>query len=97
MQPRSQYVSGKPDRKWITKVPNPEGFKYCFQVPSGALVLRRNGKVFVTGNCGKTVQMQAMAMQLDADGNHVMMLMPPVLLGQFVESMVETLTGRRTA
>ena len=93
VQPRSQYVSGKPDRKWITKVPNPEGFKYCFQVPSGALVLRRNGKVFVTGNCGKTVQMQAMAMQLIADGNHVMMLMPPVLLGQFVESMVETFDG----
>lgn len=27
---------------------------YCFQVPSGALVLRRNGNIFITGNCGKT-------------------------------------------
>lgn len=26
---------------------------YCFTVPSGMLVLRRNNKVFVTGNCGK--------------------------------------------
>lgn len=26
--------------------------KYCFVVPSHMLVLRRNGKVFVTGNCG---------------------------------------------
>lgn len=28
--------------------------KYCFEVPTGALVLRRNGKVFVTGNTGKS-------------------------------------------
>lgn len=26
--------------------------KYCFSVPSGMLILRRNGKVFITGNCG---------------------------------------------
>lgn len=26
---------------------------YCFTVPSGMLILRRNGKVFVTGNSGK--------------------------------------------
>lgn len=27
---------------------------YCFQVPSGALVCRRNGSIFLTGNCGKS-------------------------------------------
>ena len=27
---------------------------FCFQVPSGGLVLRRNGNVFFTGNCGKS-------------------------------------------
>ena len=27
--------------------------KYCFTVPSGMLVLRRNEKVFITGNCGE--------------------------------------------
>lgn len=26
---------------------------YCFTVPSGMLLLRRNGHIFVTGNCGK--------------------------------------------
>lgn len=26
--------------------------KYCFVVPSHMLVLRRNGKIFITGNCG---------------------------------------------
>lgn len=29
--------------------------KYCFEVPSGYLVLRRNGNIFVTGNSGKTL------------------------------------------
>ena len=31
-----------------------DGYKYCFTVPSGMLVLRRNGRVFVTGNSGKS-------------------------------------------
>lgn len=31
-----------------------DNFKYCFSVPSSMLILRRNGKVFITGNCGKT-------------------------------------------
>lgn len=32
-----------------------DGRKYCFEVPTGYLVLRRNGNVFVTGNTGKTL------------------------------------------
>lgn len=31
-----------------------DGYEYCFTVPSGYLVLRRNNKIFVTGNCGKS-------------------------------------------
>ena len=31
-----------------------DNFKYCFSVPSSMLILRRNGKIFITGNCGKT-------------------------------------------
>lgn len=49
--------------------------------------------LFDDPGCGKTVQMQAMALQLIADGNRVLMLMPPVLLGQFVESICETFAG----
>lgn len=29
-----------------------DGYDYCFSVPSTMLVLRRNDKIFVTGNCG---------------------------------------------
>lgn len=33
--------------------------KYCFTVPSGYFVARRNGKIFITGNCGiLTVQIK---------------------------------------
>jgi len=39
----------------ITYYPPQEGDKkYCFTTPSGGLLLRRNGKVFPTGNTGKT-------------------------------------------
>ena len=31
-----------------------DGKEYCFNVPTHALVLRRNNKIFITGNCGKT-------------------------------------------
>lgn len=30
-----------------------DGMMYCFSVPSGMLLLRRNNKIFVTGNSGK--------------------------------------------
>lgn len=30
-----------------------DGFVYCFKVSSGMLVLRRNNRIFITGNCGQ--------------------------------------------
>jgi hypothetical protein len=36
------------------EVPTPDGFMYCFRVPTSYLVLRRNGCIFVTGNTGKS-------------------------------------------
>lgn len=38
----------------IPEVVPTDGFKYCFTVPSGMLVLRRNGRINITGNSGKT-------------------------------------------
>ena len=37
-----------------------DGFKYCFEVPSGMLVLRRNGTINITGNSGKTTITRAL-------------------------------------
>lgn len=39
----------------VIKDYNHDGFKYCFSVPSGMLVLRRNGRINITGNSGKTL------------------------------------------
>ena len=38
----------------IEFVPSEDGFKYCFEVQSGMLVMRRNGKIFISSNSGKS-------------------------------------------
>ena len=38
----------------ISPVHTGDGYKYCFTVPSGMLVLRRNNCINITGNSGKT-------------------------------------------
>ena len=47
-------MSGSPTRTPATEVVPKDGMKYCFRVPTSFWVARRNGRVFVTGNCGKT-------------------------------------------
>ena len=42
-------------------VPSEDGFKYCFTMPSGMWVMRREGKIAVTHNCGKTVLLNAVS------------------------------------
>ena len=44
----------------ITPYKSKDGFQYCFQVPSGMLILRRNNNIFVTGNCGKSTIIKAL-------------------------------------
>ena len=44
----------------IVPVKPSDGYEYCFTVPSHMLVLRRNDKIFVTGNCGKSTLVSAM-------------------------------------
>lgn len=52
----------------IVKVPSTDGFAYCFTVPSGFLVLRRDGNIFMTGNCGMVAaELSASASDLPDD------------------------------
>ncbi|MBK8773023.1 MAG: hypothetical protein IPM06_21695 [Rhizobiales bacterium] len=46
-------AGGKSQNVW--REPSPDGFMYCFNVPSGFLLLRRNGCIFATGNTGKSL------------------------------------------
>ena len=60
----------------INKYKTVDGYKYCFTVPSGMLVLRRNNKIFITGNCGKTASSKALLNMLD-DNNYSYILLTP--------------------
>ena len=58
------------------QVPTKDGYKYCFTVPSHMLVLRRNGNIFITGNCGKTAATKAVVEMLEAN-NYTYTLLSP--------------------
>lgn len=47
-------LAGPGRKDSVYAAPNPEGFKYCFEVPTSFLLLRHNGYIFATGNTGKT-------------------------------------------
>jgi hypothetical protein len=51
---RNGGLVGPGKAKSTYEVANPEGYKYCFEVPTGFLLLRHNGYIFATGNTGKT-------------------------------------------
>ena len=53
----------------ITEVETKDGFQYCFTVPSGNLVLRRNSRIFITGNSGKSHICTAIVNHLLNQGN----------------------------
>ena len=44
----------------VRKISTKDGYKYCFTVPSGMLVLRREGTINITGNCGKSTLARAL-------------------------------------
>lgn len=80
------YASWKPlvgpGRKTsVGLTPSPDGFKYCFTVPSTFLYLRRNGRPFATGNTGKTrVQIELFAARRKRGGGAALVIAPKSLL-----------------
>ena len=80
------YASWKPlvgpGRKTsVGLTPSPDGFKYCFTVPSTFLYLRRNGRPFATGNTGKTrVQIELFAVRRKRGGGKALVIAPKSLL-----------------
>ena len=65
--------------------PSTDGFKYCFNVPTGFLVLRRNGCIFTTGNTGKTAGTTHWTLHksLTEGIDQWVIIMPPILLLQW--------------
>ena len=60
----------------INKYKTKDGFEYCFTVNSGMLVLRRNNKIFITGNCGKTTIIKALIDSLNIFKYEPLLLAP---------------------
>lgn len=46
--------TGGKNKATIEKVTPKDGKQYCFTVETGYLILRRNGRIFITGNSGKS-------------------------------------------
>lgn len=59
--------SKKTNKTKIEEYKTKDGYKYCFSVPSEMLVLRRNKKIFVTHNCGKTSLVTGMLKALEGN------------------------------
>lgn len=72
--------------KHLTKEPTADGKMYCFCVPTGFLVLRRNGCVFPSGNTGKSWLALATAESLYNAGeiDALLILTPPGLHNNWI-------------
>ncbi len=70
---------GRADSVFV--VHNPEGYKYCFEVPTSFLLLRHNGHIFATGNTGKTfVEIEDFVRRHKKDGKSALVLCPKSLM-----------------
>ena len=53
-----------------------DGCKYCFTVPSEMLILRNNGCIFITGNCGKSQSTRALIRMLEGHNKTYLLFSP---------------------
>lgn len=65
----------------VTLAPSTDGFKYCFEVPSSFLVFRRGGRVFTSGNTGKTFMstVSTLYQRVQYRTKHTIIIVPPIL------------------
>lgn len=59
------------EKKQFEEYTTKDGYCYCFTMPSGMLVVRRNDKIMITGNSGKTTTMTMITKQTIAQGEKV--------------------------
>lgn len=89
-------MPGPGRRTSVYEVDNPEGKKYCFEVPSTFLLLRHNGHIFATGNTGKTACSTVSALyKKETRKSQTIVIMPPILLegwARFLRSITPALS-----
>lgn len=62
-----------------------DGYKYCFRTRTGYLILRRCGKIFITGNSGKTITSLARFEENDTD--NLLVICPQKVVSQWWEEI----------
>lgn len=67
----SMCSTGGKNKATIKKVNPADGNQYCFTVDTGYLVLRRNGRIFITGNSGKSHISTAICRELIKQGKRL--------------------------
>ena len=71
-----------------------DGYKYCFTVPSGMLVLRRNNRIFITGNSGKSYEVADKHIKRLVEEDNHRMLCVRAQRNQVTESQFPLLESR---
>jgi hypothetical protein len=71
----SMASTGGKNKAEITEVIPKDGKQYCFEVETGYLVLRRNGRIFITGNSGKTHLCTAICREFLLSGKKVIYML----------------------
>jgi exodeoxyribonuclease V alpha subunit len=73
----TSIISKKAENKNIMqKYKTKDGYKYCFTVESGMLILRRDNRIFITGNSGKSFSTNTIIQMLQ-DNNKSFTLFAP--------------------
>ena len=85
------YVNGKIEKEpyeniWVEKVEAENPHKYCFSTTSGYFMTRRNGKITITHNCGKSFSMKAMIELLDKVNKSYLLLSPTAKAAKVLEA-----------
>ena len=71
----SMVSTGGKTKAEITEYRPTDGKQYCFEVETGYLVLRRNGRIFITGNSGKTHLCTAICREFLLSGKKVIYML----------------------
>lgn len=58
-------LSNNQNKVKIEKVPSLDGYKYCFTCSTHMWIMRRNGQIIITGNCGKTTLARVLANRIN--------------------------------
>lgn len=64
-------ISNPNKKTSFERIKSIDGYCYCFTMPSGMLVVRRNGKIMITGNSGKTSMLTLITKETIKQGNKV--------------------------